>query len=270
MKLRTPMLFVCLGVAWAPLLPPGLVDSFLSAQPRLVVQKPFGYQVGDVIEPDVYVVDKDLQKRPLLSLFNKQAKAVVLILLGGSAKTTPSERPHRGPLWCEDSFDDLSVQRALVSHFRGQPVQFVAIAVPPVFNSAPYGFPRGVFLRKGEEDPEFVSNAKEFIAATEKQKAAGLLPFPDLFYDPKFRLGIKADSDNITGDYGPAFPWQGKLKWHLDLRLYGLPAIWVVGPQGSLLREPFFANDYDSDPPQLLYEFKDLKEAIDELLEGSR
>jgi hypothetical protein len=161
------------------------------------------------------------------------------------------------------------VQRALVSHFRGQPVQFIAVAVPPVFNSSPYGFPAGVFLQKSEEDPEFVSNAKEFIATTEQQRTNGLLPFSSVFYDPKFRLGIKAASTNVTSAYGPA-PWQGKLKWHLDLRSYGLPALWLLGPGGTVLREPFFANDYDSDPPQLLYEFKDLKAAVEELLDGSR
>jgi len=270
MKLRTRIASACLGVALVSLLASDLGGGLLFAQPRLVVEKPFGYQVGDVIEPDVFVFDKDMQKRPLLSLFDKQAKVVVISLLGGSAKTTPQENVHRGPLWCEDSFDDLSVQRALLSHFRGQPVQFIAIAVPPVLNSSPYGFPAGVFLQKVEEDPEFISNAKEFIEATEKQRTNGLLPFSDVFYDPKFRLGIKADSNHVTSAYGPAFPWQGKLKWHLDLRSYGLPALWLLGPGGTVLREPFFANDYDSNPPQLLYEFKDLKSAVEELLDGSR
>jgi len=270
MKLRTRIFSACFGVVLVAFLASGLTVCLI-AQPRLVVQKPFGYQVGDVIEQEVFVLDKQMQKRPLLSLFDKEAKVVVLSLLGGAAKTTPSDKAHRGPLWCEDSFDDLSVQRALISHFRGQPVQFIAIAIPPVFNSAPYGFPAGVFVKKGEDDPEFISNAQEFIAATETQSATGLLPFREVFYDPKFRIGIKTDGPDVTPEYGPAFAWQGKLKWHLDLRKYGLPSIWVVRPGGSIVREPFFANDYDSDPPQLPYEFKDLKDAIEELLaEGSR
>lgn len=270
MKLRTRIFSACLGVVLVAFLAPGFTAT-MKGQPRLVVQKPFGYQVGDVIEQGVFVLDKQMQKRPLLSLFDKQAKVVVLSLLGGASKTTSFEKPHRGPLWCEDSFDDLSVQRALVSYFRGQPVQFIAVAVPPVFNSAAFGYPDGVFLRKGEDDPEFVANAQQLIAATEKEKATGLLPFSEVFYDPKFRLGIKADSADVTAGYGPAFDWQGKLKWHLDLRKYGLPSIWILRPGGEILREPFFANDYDSDPPQLPYGFKDLKDAIEELItEGSR
>ncbi len=226
-------------------------------QPRLQVEKPYGYQVGETIEKAVAVLDDNLQPHSLVGLIKPETKVVVLVAFGGFAAHVPEGR-FRGPLWCEDSFDDLAVQRALVAAFRHEAVQFIGVAVPPVYKPAAFGYPEKGFLELADNSPDFVANAKRFIEGTHEQVSRGLIPFDQVYYDPKYRLAEK----------GEAATWQGKLRWHLDPRKYGLPIIWLIGPKGEILQEPFFSNDYDSDPPQIMYQFQDVKAAIEKYLAG--
>jgi hypothetical protein len=76
MKLRTRML-TPVSSRLALLLALNLAGG-LCCSTKVSGRKPFGYQVGYAIEPDVFVLDKDMQKRSPLSLFDKQAKVVVL------------------------------------------------------------------------------------------------------------------------------------------------------------------------------------------------
>lgn len=228
------------------------------AQPRLQVEKPYGYQVGDKIEEAVTVFDNNLQPHSLVSLIKPGTKLVVLVGFGGFAAQTPQKR-FRGPLWCEDSFDDLAVQRALVSAFRRSPVQFIGIAVPPVYNPVRYGYPENVFLGIPEDSAEFIASAKRFIEGTQEHINSGLIPLDQVYYDPRYRLAEKPTPGGPT--------WQGKLRWHLDPRKYGLPIIWLIGPKGEILQEPFFSNEYASDPPHIMYQFQDVKAAIEKYLE---
>jgi hypothetical protein len=224
-------------------------------QPRLQVEKPYGYQVGEKIEKDVEVVDANLQPHSLVGLIKPETKVLVLVGFGGFAAKVPEGR-FRGPLWCQDSFDDLALQRALVAAFRHEPVQFIGVAVPPVYKPAAFGYPEKAFLEPADDSPELIANAKRFIEGTQEQVARGLIPFAQVYYDPKYRLAEKGESPT----------WQGKLRWHLDPRKYGLPIIWLIGPKGEILQEPFFSNDYDSDPPQIMYQFQDVKAAIEKYL----
>jgi hypothetical protein len=57
------------------------------------------------------------------------------------------------------------------------------------------------------------------------------------------------------------------LKWPQDARIYGAPAIWFLGRDGTVLTEPFFGNDYDSEPPQINYGFSELTAEIERLLQ---
>ncbi|RPI28176.1 MAG: hypothetical protein EHM61_05975 [Acidobacteria bacterium] len=246
----------------------GLVVGCLtvaSGQPRLQVEKPSGYQVGERIEKEVTVLDKDLQPQSLVSLIKPETKVLVLVGFGGIAARVP-EGKFRGPLWCEDSFDDLAVQRALVAAFRHSPVQFIGVAVPPVYNPSAFGYSKNSFLGYSDTSPEFLADARQFVTGTEEQVARKLIPFDQVFYDLKYRLGDKPSGPDATAGYGEIQPWQSKLKWHLDPRKYGLPIIWLIGPKGEVLQEPFFSNDYDSDPPQIMYQFQDLKAAIEKYL----
>ncbi|HXK58532.1 MAG TPA: hypothetical protein PLP42_01440 [Acidobacteriota bacterium] len=241
-----------------------LLSSGLFAQPRLQLEKPYGYQVGDKIDADLTLLDKDLQPHSLLSLIEPQTKILVLVGFGGADAREPQSESGN-PLWCKDSFDDLPLQRDLVAAFRQAPVQFIGVAVPPVYNPGLYGYSEDAFLGFPETSPEFLENAKRFIALTEEQVSRRLIPFPQVFYDLKFRLADRPPADPGPG-YGKVYRWQGKLRWHLDPRKYGLPIIWLIGPEGEILQPPFFSNDYDSDPPSIMYQFSDVKTAIEKHL----
>jgi len=244
----------------APIVPAALLLCIASVevalgQPRLQMEKPYGYQVGEKIENAVEVLDANLQAHSLFGLIKPETKVLVLVAFGGFAAKVP-EGAFRGPLWCEDSFDDLAVQRALVAAFRHAPVQFIGIAVPPVYNPAAYGYSQDGFLSLADTSPEFTANAKRFVEGTLEQVKHKLIPFDQVYYDPKYRLAEK----------GEAPTWQGKLRWHLDPRKYGLPIIWLIGANGEILQAPFFSNDYDSDPPSIMYQFQDVKAAIEKYL----
>jgi hypothetical protein len=246
------------------------LSAGLFSQPRLMVEKPFGYQVGEQIDPELSVLDKDLAPRTLISLIKPETKVVILVGMGGAVLRVPEGKPFRGPLWCEDSFDDLSLLRALVAQFRRAPVQFLAVAVPPVYSPLPYGYPKEVFLAKPDDSPEFLESTRLFIEQTQKQVRSGLIPIQEVFYDPKYRLAGKLKSGEGGEFQGERYPWEGKLRWHRDPRNYGLPIIWLLGPNGEILQEPFFSNDYNSDPPQIRYEFSDVKAAIERHLDANR
>ena len=235
-------------------------------QPRLIVPETGSYLPGERIDPTVFVYDSEGSKVRIPELFGTDNKVIVLSLMGGAADAS-SDSSRRGNLWCEDSFDDLAVQRALVAYFKGRPVRFAAVAIPDVL------FPRAggldnLFLAGSQDDEAFVEKFSGFIENTEKERLSTVLPFESIFYDPRGRLIL---GDRILGkvppEYGEVYDWQGKFKWHLDPRTYGLPAIWVLTGDGTVACEPFWGNDYDSSPPQINYGFEELRDAVERLLE---
>ena len=122
-----PICLFSVFVSLLPLEPSGPA----TAQPRLSWQKATHYEVGDQIDPAVFVHDRRMGKVRLLDLIDSEARVAVLVLFGGGIKELPPGRKKRGPLWCEDSFDDLPIQRALLGAFKDRPVQFIPIAIPP-------------------------------------------------------------------------------------------------------------------------------------------
>lgn len=245
---------------WALLITPAF------GQPRLIAPEPGSYLPGDSIDPEVTIYDSDGRRIRLAEFFDAGFDAVVLVLLGGAADELPRES-RRGQLWCEDSFDDLAVQRALVSFFADWPVRFIAVAIPDVLTPE-NGGRENVLLGGGDNDREFSEKLSRFIGNTEKERLSTVLPFEDVFYDPRGRLVFSLDSlGEVSPGYGEVHDWQGKFKWHLDPRTYGLPTIWVLTGDGKVACEPFWGNDYDSSPPQVNYGFRELKEAVENLLE---
>ncbi len=244
-----------------------LLFSFSAAfcQPRLITEAPAGYQVGDRVDGATLLLDKDLRPHQLRDVIDPEAKVVVLILFGAGF-SSPPEGAHRGPFWCEDSFDDISVQRALYTALKDRPVQFIPVAAPPVYNPKAFGWQDNVFLDQPDDSKAYQSAAREFIEATEKQIQNGLIPFPTVYYDPKFRLAQNKKQRELGEGFGKVYDWQGKLKWSQDSRKYGTPTIWILGHDGTVLTEPLFGNDYDSDPPEINYEFHDAKELIEKWL----
>ncbi len=234
-------------------------------QPRLIVPEPDCYLPGDRIDSAVYVYDFAGRKVELTGLFGSGDKVIVLSLFGGAADIL-NDINRRGNLWCEDSFDDMAVQRALISYFDGQPVRFIAIAIPAVLSPG-IGGADNLFLSAMRDDEVFIEKFSGFRANTEKEKVSTLLPFKEIFYDPRGRLILgEKDLGKVAPGYGQVYDWQGKFKWHLDPRTYGLPAIWVLKGDGTVACEPFWGNDYDSSPPQINYGFEDLKQAVETLL----
>jgi hypothetical protein len=240
-------------------------STFALGQPRLVMEKPAGYQIGDVIEPEVFV-DRDLQRHSLVSLIKPDVKVVALVIFGGAALRSPDNRPHRGPLWCEDSFDDMTIERALVAAFQHDPVQFIGVAVPPVYNPSAYGYSDKAFLGFTDASPEFLENARRFVDACEVQEKTRLIPFSEVYYDLKYRLAGKLKTGEGGVSDSERYPWEGKLRWREDPRNYGVPIVWLLGPEGRILQAPFFGNDWGSDPPQVQYEYHDVKAAIEKYL----
>ncbi len=246
-----------------------LVLSILCAsalgQPRLIAPEPGCYLPGDRVDPAVYVYDFEGRRVALTELFGAGSKAIVLSLLGGAAEG-PSDGTRRGNLWCKDTFDDMAVQRALSAYFRGQPVRFIAIAIPDVLSPGAGGTDN-LFLSASRDDEAFNEKFSRFIANTEKERIATVLPFTEIFYDPRGRLILGEEAlGEVSPGYGQIYDWQGKFKWHLDSRTYGLPAIWVLKGDGTVACEPFWGNDYDSSPPQINYGFEELKAEVEKLL----
>jgi hypothetical protein len=244
------------------------LGAIAAAQPRLIAPTaPSSYQPGDRIDPESFVLDRSMEPVRLLDLLNPETRVAVLILFGGAAAAVPQDIPFRGPLWCQDSLDDLGVQRALVRQFAGRPVEFIAVAVPPVYGADRYGFDDDIFLTEPPSSDAYLRNVRVFIEETEKYREGGLLPFEAVYYDPKFRLAQNKAERELDAGYGPVYPWQGLLKWRGDPRRYGTPTIWLIGPQGEILAPPFFGNDYDATPPQVLYGFSELRYAVERLLD---
>jgi len=239
----------------------------LFCQPKLVLKAADSYEVGDQISEVTFVLDKDMKQVTLRKLIKPETRVVVLIFFGGGMKSPPDRAEFRGTLWCEDSFDDLSVQRALFHTFKDSAVQFLPVAVPPVYRPKAYGWGERDFLGSPDDSDGYLQAARSFIKATEREVASGLIPFPEVYYDPKFRLAQNRGERELGPEYGTVYDWQGKLKWHQDARRYGAPTIWFLSSDGTVLAEPFFGNDYDSDPPEIYYGFAEGRDLIERLLE---
>lgn len=244
------------------------VFLFSQEKPRLVMGGSTSYQTGEMADESIWLLDQQLNRVHLGELIRTETEVAVLILFGGAAAQFPESRSYRGPLWCEDSFDDLSVQRALVNYFKKDPrVQFIPVAIPPVYGASRFGFAEDVFLSEADNSPEYRQAVERFISHTEAAKTGSLLPFEEIYYDPKNRLAQNRGQRQLDETFGEIYPWQGKFKWHLDPRKYGTPTIWLLGGNLEILQDPFVGNDYDSGPPEIYYNFTDLKQAIEKHLQ---
>ena len=170
------------------------------------------YRVGELLLPETVVRDSSLHPLKLLELLSWEARVVVVVLFGGGAKRLDPTKSPRGGLWCPDSYRELRLHQELLRTFRNRPVQFIAIAVPPVFGSATFGYQDGIFLRTSSS-LDYLVEARSFIRATRKASERGALPFPNIYFDPRFELGRTSPATSGVGH--PEAAWRGKLKWHL-------------------------------------------------------
>jgi len=240
---------------------------YLAPQPRLILPQKASLHPGMTIPAAAYVFDRDLSKTPLLSRVRADVEVVVLVIFGGAALEIP-QKDFRGPLWCQDSFDDLSVQRAAVNEFKEKPVEFIGIAVPPVFSGdRRYGFAPGVFLDLPFSAPEFKEAAESFVRATEALRSGSLLPFDTIYYDPKL---LTLGRDPGKGDPSDEeMNWRGAFKPEGDTRRYGAPTVWILNRHGVVMTDPFWGNEYGSSPPIVNYGFVELRTAIESALSAA-
>lgn len=246
-----------------PIILTGL-STLVCSQPRMKTSTSLSYRVGDRVIPETTVYTQDLEARTLGELVETDTQVVVLILFGGSAPTAPGYHPLRGGIWCPDTFDEFPIYRALLRYFRDDPVQFIPVAVPPAYSNI-YGFEKDVFISRADDDPVYRQQVEKFIELTEETRETDILPFAQVFYDPRYRLAYDPKRE-MGPDYGPIYDWQGKFRWYRDPRKYTTPSLWILGSDLKLLREPFVGNNYNTDPPQIRYEYSDLKETIESLL----
>ncbi len=236
------------------------------SQSRAKVPNEAHFGVGDFIGT-VFVLDKSMQKRPLLELIRPGIKLAIVILFGGGMKKRPDHTTKRGPLWCEDSFDDLGIQRALVKAFEDQPVQFIGIAIPPVYHSGFYGWPGNPFLDSADQSKDYQEAVRSFIDSTQVAQENDYLPF-DVYYDPRNRLAQNPDERPFGPEVDVKYSWQGKFRWPQDLRQYGTPTIWFLDGLGRVLMSPLLGNDYDGVPPEINYGFYTVKKLIEDILQA--
>lgn len=260
--IRLTQLLISLSIA-------GLVAAAASGQegPRLVTTEPASYVPGEKIDPSIWLLDNQLQRVRLIDILKPDTRVALLIFFGGAAADFP-DAEARGPLWCEDSFDDLAVQRAAYHEFLDNPsVQFIPVAVAPVYHAERFGFGDDVFLSRPDHSPEYIQAVRSFVDLTEAARATTLLPFEAIYYDPKHRLAQNRKERELGEGFGEIYPWQGQFKWHGDPRRYGTPTIWFLGPDGKVLHSPLVGNDYDAESPEINYGYRELKQIIEQLLE---
>jgi hypothetical protein len=216
------------------------------------------YKPGDVINPEIFMLDAQQNKVRLLETAKPGTKLVVLAIVGGAYLTTTDKH---GGIWCEDTLDEFANLKAVYNGWRDRGVQFVAVACPPVYSDK-YGFPKDVFLIESESSPRYKSAVEKFIEKTEALRKDRTIPFDPVYYDPRFRLLWNGKEHAATAGYGTVYPWQGKFKWHKDEQRYSTPCVWFLSPNGRVLREPFYGNNYSAIPPKILFTYWELDGAI--------
>jgi hypothetical protein len=195
---------------------------------------------------------------------NDLTKVVYLVVFGGSFRSKPAGK--RGELWCEDSVDDLVMERSVYLNYADKGVTFVPVATPPVYDSPRYGFPENVFLTEPESSSLYRDSVQVFIDRTEALKGDGTIPYDPVFYDPRFRLLDNPSEHEHVDACGPVHSWQGRFKGPGDTQRYGTPTIWLLSRELEVLREPFFGNEFGRVPLRIHYTVRDVAAALDEAL----
>jgi hypothetical protein len=236
-----------------------LVQGSLPAEPAKC------YLPGDSVDPETFFLDAAQKRVKLVDAIKAGTKVVVLVIFGGAYFSTTDKH---GGIWCEDSLDEFANLKAASNGSKERGVQFIAVACPPVYSDR-YGFERNVFLDEPDNSPKYQRAARDFIDKTEALRKDRTIPFEIVYYDPRFRLLWNSREHSARESYGPVYSWQGKLKWHRDEQRYGTPCLWFLDPNGRVLREPLYGNNYSTVPPRILFTYWELQAAIAESLAKS-
>lgn len=240
------------------------LTSLLLAQSNSDKQK--CYQVGEKIAEDVAIVHENGEPQRLLDLVTTETKLIYLVLFGG-----PSLNPRHseGGLWCEDSFNDMPISNFNYRKYAGQGVQFIPVVCPPVYHERRFGYEKGTFLQTPDDATKYKESFVEFVEATKKLQETRVIPFEKVYFDPRFRLMFNFNEVDDESEYiEKEVSWLGKFKPCGDSQRYSTPTIWLLSPEGEILREPFYGNRYAEDRLQILFTVREVDAAMTELLVG--
>lgn len=220
------------------------------------------YQVGDIISPEVFVLDREQTRHSLISLLsgNPEAKVNLLFLFGGG--DMGGGMP--GGIWCQDSLYDMHIIRSLVTNYRGRPLGIIPVACAPVYSTQYLDFPERVFLDSPQDSTVYMLAAEAFISTTQAAVEAGVIPLQP-WYDLRLRTMMSRKPAQMPArTSGAVYDWQGKFRAADETQNYGVPNFWLLSPGGVVLSDPFRGNIYlaNGRPMQINYTLADIDAAI--------
>ncbi len=227
-------------------------------------QKNVCYKPGETIAAEVSLVDAGGAPVPLLDLVEPDTRLIYLLIYGGPGLTG---NPTDGPLWCEDSFNGMPLSTYMYLKYRDKGVRFVPVAVPPVYHEKYFGIEPGTFLQQPDTSAQYRDAFQRFVEQSEFLQAGKIIPFPELYFDPRFRLLFNFDKMKDLSRYAakPA-PWMGKFKPCGDTQSYSTPVIWLLAPDGTVLHEPFYGNRYSDTHQDIRFTVRDVEAAVKKIL----
>lgn len=226
--------------------------------------QPLSYRPGESIAPEVYVYDRAGRKQRLMGLATPATKVIYLLLFGGP---TFNSEHSQGGLWCEDTFNDMPISNYLYLKYRERGVTFVPVACPPVYHAKTFGYFGNPLLSLPEGTPQWHDALAAFANAAHALQNNHVIPFEQVYFDPKFRLLFNYER---LGDLPPlpeaAPAWTGKFKPCGDRQCYSTPTIWLLSRTGEVLHEPFAGNRYAPSEQRLRYTARDIENVLTKAL----
>jgi hypothetical protein len=249
--------------ASAAIATPGVISSAMAATSGVGP-----YRKGDSISADVFVLDQDQNRHPLLSILsaNDDSQVNLLFLFGGG--DMGGNRP--GGIWCSDSFNDMHILRALTAKYRDQPVGFIPVACAPVYSTQYLDFPERVFLDFPDDSAEYQKAAEAFISSTQSAVEVGIIPMQP-WYDLRLRTMMSRKPAQMPAEpAGEIYAWQGRFRAADETQNYGVPNFWVLDSAGVVLADSFRGNMYHphGSEMQIKYTLADVDAAIKTALSG--
>ena len=110
-------------------------------------------------------------------------------------------------------------------------------------------------------------NRRRFVRRTLQLQEDDVLPFEQLFFDPRFRLLANPGRGEPSELAGPRPSWQGRFKYYRDTQAYGTPTLWVLTPDLRVHGEPFYMNVYESEGREIRYTARDVSARLERLLQ---
>jgi hypothetical protein len=223
------------------------------------------YGRGDIISPQVFVTDRKGSEVSLRGLLEASTSDInVLYIFGGGDLGNDSP----GHLWCPDSFEDMHILRTLVAKYADGGVNFIAVAVAPVYHSQTLGAQVGVFLNEPDDSRAFRKARRDFLESTLAAFDDGILPVQP-YFDVRDRLNLARGPGLEPGDaFGPVAEWMGAFRVITGAGFYGVPSLWLLSKDGEILADVFRGNVYHGNASDISvnYTFSDVDSALQTLL----